>query len=209
MSTDFLDLLGTVLGPQLTTDETLRVRRMLHGQAPPPTGERPWASGVPDLVAAREAGRSEAEELRARVTWLELAFKVMADMLTEARAIDGAALRERLRALQEQVDAERALRENTVACVTCGKMVLRADAHVRATGTLCEECHVGAQGRGPRMKEVCVATGEGYRDAPRTMLVEETVACAGCAALVPVSQSYQSSNGPICQKCQLVAESDE
>ena len=206
MATDFLDLLGVVLSPQLSATETTRLRQMLDRRAP--ASEVPWASGVPDIRAQRDEARAEAEALRERVAWLELAFKLLCDMLTQARIVDNVLLRDKLCAIRDQVEVERKQRENTVICVTCGASVSRDEAHVRATGTLCRSCHLGASGRGQKLVEVRVETGHGYRDSPQTMLVEETVVCVSCATAIPVSASFNSSRGALCTKCQL-EQSDE
>ena len=207
MANEFIDLLGSLLGPTLSETETARLRVLRdQGRAADST---PWASGVPDtrsLAAARP--RSEADALRERVVWLELSLKVVCDLLTDAGVLDRAALLQRLSSMKAQVDADVAERERSVVCAGCGAKVDRARAHFRATGVLCEACHAGPRARGPKLKEVRVASEGGYRDAPRTELVEESVSCAGCRAVVAVSKSYNSARGPLCVTCHL-EDSDE
>ncbi len=206
MASDIFDLLSAALGPDLSAAETARVRRLID--RPTPASDGPWASGVPDIKVQRDEARAEAEALRERVAWLELSFKLLCDMLAQARVVESGVLHERLCRIRDQVEAERAMRANTVVCVTCGASVSRDEAHERATGTLCRACHLGATGRGPKMKEVRVESGNGYRDSPRVMLVEETVQCVSCAKAVPLSSSFHSSRGALCTKCQL-EQSDE
>lgn len=201
MPSDFLDLLETALSPELTTSETARVRSMLRGASPP--HDAPWASGVPDIVKERDHARAESAALRERVAWLELSFKLLCDMLAEGRVVDGARLRERLRAIAAQVDAERRVRESEVTCVGCGATIARDEANMRVTGAFCERCHLGGK-RSPPLTAVRDDAAEGgYRDAPQTRLVPETVTCVSCAASIPVSESYRSSRGALCAKCQL------
>lgn len=205
MANEFLDLL--LLGPTLSETETARLR-VLRDQRRA-ADDRPWASGVPDthkLAASRP--RNEADELQERIVWLELSLKVVCDMLTDAGVLDKAALFERLRSMKGQVDADLAERERTVVCAGCGNKVDREQAHFRATGILCATCHAGPRARGPKLKEVRVASEGGYRDAPRTQLVEESVSCAGCRANVVLSKTYNSARGPLCATCHLQDSDD-
>jgi ribosomal protein S26 len=203
----FLDLLDMALSPrELTASETQRVRHMLHGGASTSSAERPWASGVPDLVATAREQRSEVDDLRERVAWLELALKLVVDELASRGAVDGGELRGRLRTIAGELASERRAREATVRCVGCGASIPREEAHVRVTGTFCTSCHLGGK-RGPAMTEVRVEDPAcGYREAPRTELVEAQVSCVACGKQVPVSESYHSSRGALCGHCQAERE---
>src|SRR5687767_2452708 len=73
----FLDLLGTVVNPELSSMEVARVRSMLSS-APP---ERPWESGVAERVVTPQ--ERENAYLRGRIAELELSMKILCDVLTE------------------------------------------------------------------------------------------------------------------------------
>lgn len=148
-----LELLG---GAPLTGAEVSRVRSILaqHRPAPLLADEPPWPSGLPD-PAPRP--RSEVEALRDRVTELELAVRVLSDILVEAGLIGDGGLAARLsdvrRRIEEEeraeaaqqraaeADARRRAAEREVTCAQCGAVTPARDTMLTADGPLCGRCH--------------------------------------------------------------------
>ncbi len=151
-----LELLGTVLTPDLTPSEVLRVRSILGAQRP--AEGRPWESGLIDRPARAP---TEVEELRARVAELELAVKVLGDLLVQSGVLQEGAFAARVAAVRGQLAAERAAqdeseraarqaaaearRARTVTCAACGAVVRERDSFLSAAGPRCSACHQGTR----------------------------------------------------------------
>lgn len=157
-----LDLLGTVLSPELTSAERSRLRSMLSAQHRP-EDETPWESG---LVDRAPGPRTEADVLRERVAELELTVKVLADLLAERGILPPGTLPARVTALRGQLAAERAAKlaaerereqaarrvaaqardARTVTCAGCGAVVRERDSYLSGSGPLCGVCHAAQEG---------------------------------------------------------------
>jgi hypothetical protein len=149
-----LDLLGTVLSPELSPAERSRLRSLLSASHPYP-GETPWPSGIIDRTPGP---RTEVDVLRERVAELELTVKVLGDLLAERGLLEPGTLPARARALREQLAAqetarreaesaakraaEEAKKARTVTCAACGAEVRERESYLSATGPLCGACHL-------------------------------------------------------------------
>lgn len=204
MTGDLLDLVGALLAPDLGSGAAPHPRGTL-GRA---SDERPWASGVPETSVHRKPKpEEELFALKARVALLEQMVATLCEALVQSRQVDGGRLLARVRELQEAAERARSEAENLVECAGCRAKILRSEAHVRATGVLCERCHFGARPRpGPELVEKRHDEG-GYRGG-RVELVEASVPCAQCRAETPRSKTFQSGRGPICTSCHLEAEDE-
>jgi hypothetical protein len=149
----FLDLLGTVVNPELTYSEVARVRSMLSSAGS--TADTPWPSGIAERVVTPQ--ERENAYLRERIAELELAVKLLCDVLTEGRLLEPNGLATRIAAVkaqlaeqqrqmelqaQENIEAaRRAAEERTVACSACGAVVRQRASFMSAGGPLCQACH--------------------------------------------------------------------
>ena len=151
----FLDLLGLALGPELSSSEVARVRSVLYHHDPP-VADTPWPSGIIDPPEKK----SEVEVLRERVADLELAVKVLCDVLTERGLLERDGFPARIADAHRQLaveaiakeEAERARLEaarvaaeaRTVRCAACRREVRQRDTFLSANGALCPACHASS-----------------------------------------------------------------
>lgn len=148
-----LDLLEAIVSPELTAAERSRVRSLLHYEDR--RAERPWASGL--TVDRDRPQPSEIDLLRKRVQDLELALKVLCDLLADRHLLGPNAVQERIAAIQRQLDeqqqreqqaaqeaqeaARRAIEARTIPCASCGASVRERASYLSARGAICAHCH--------------------------------------------------------------------
>lgn len=145
-----LDLLSAVASPQLTSSERTHLRSLISAERV--RAERPWASGlVEDRPKTRE------QHLEERVEDLELALKVLADILAERGLLERGSLPSRVAQMKRDVQEEeesraeqaeqrkqerrRQAQEAPVTCAGCGAVVPTRDTFASSKGLLCPACH--------------------------------------------------------------------
>jgi hypothetical protein len=147
-----LDLLGTVISPDLSGRERDQVRSLLQQQVR--RAQAPWESG---LVDRAPPAKTPEALLRERVEDLELTVKVLCDLLTERGMLEPNALPARVAAIQAQLAAEEDAKEEaerarveaaraaaearTVTCGGCGAVVRERTTFLSSRGPLCTPCH--------------------------------------------------------------------
>jgi hypothetical protein len=149
-----LDLLSAFASPELTASERTTLRALVSSERSraQQQADAPWESGV---VAQRPKTREE--RLQERVEDLELALKVLADILAERGLLERGSLPARVaqmkRDVEEQEESRAALEaERTqqqrkeaedapVTCAGCGTVVRTQDSFVSSRGPLCSTCH--------------------------------------------------------------------
>lgn len=204
MTNDLLEFVATLLessvGPTPRPSEGSATRRGAD--------ERPWASGVPETsVHRRPKPEEEIFALKTRVALLEQMVATLCEALVQSRQVDGGRLLARVRELSEAAERARSEAESLVECAGCRAKILRSEAHIRATGVLCERCHYGLRtSKGPELVEKRRDDG-GYRGG-RVELVEASTPCARCGAETARSKTFHSARGPICTSCHLEAEDE-
>ena len=205
MADPFLQLLGALISPNLSSSEVTRVRSLLsQSSGGSSVNETPWASGVPDL-SAKPTRSTAATDLETRVRDLEITVVVLCEALARNNSFDAVAFAERSRQLREEISARKAEDAAWVTCSNCSARVPRAQSYRRVTGELCEACHLG---RRASVSSTVVETvpGDGYRSAPREVVRQKTVACIACNKEVPLKEAFNSSAGPRCHPCHLQSE---
>lgn len=206
-SDPFLNLLGSLISPNLSSGEVARVRGMLSASGRSSQEERPWPSGVPDIPANR-AVVSQTTLLERRIEHLELTVVVLCEALAKAGGIDALAFAERMRVMRDELDAKNAAEASRVMCSRCGKQVSIEQSYRRVTGVLCEACHDGRRVETVDEEDVERVAGAGYRSPPVRVVHEETVACVECLQTIPKDKAYNSGRGPRCQVCHVERTED-
>ena len=204
MADPFLQLLGALISPNLSSSEVTRVRSLLaQSGGGSSVNETPWASGVPDLSA--KPTQTPTTDLETRVRDLEITVVVLCEALARNNSFDAVAFAERSRQLREEISARKAEDAAWVTCSNCSARVPRAQSYRRVTGELCEACHLG---RRASVSSTVVETvpGDGYRSAPREVVRQKTVTCIACNKEVPLQSAFNSSAGPRCHPCHLQSE---
>lgn len=202
----FLNLLGSLISPNLSSGEVARVRGMLSDSGRTAPDDRPWPSGVPDIPANR-AVVSQTTLLEQRIEHLELTVVVLCEALAKSGGIDAMAFAERMRVMRHELDARNAAEATRVTCTRCGKLVSIEHSYRRVTGILCEACHDGRRVEAVE-EDVERVAGGGYRSPPQRVENEETVACVECLQTIPKDKAYNSGRGPRCQACHVERSED-
>jgi hypothetical protein len=149
-----LDLLGAVLNPDLSARERSQLRTLLRQQPGGGNDETPWQSGIIDRPGP---AKTNEEILSERVADLELALKVLCDLLAERGLLEPNALPARIAAVQQQLAMDEAIKEDTqrsfaesmrhaaeartVECASCHAVVRERESYLSGQGPLCVSCH--------------------------------------------------------------------
>lgn len=148
-----LDLLAAVASPELTASERVQLRALLPAERARALAEAPWESGLvdPNVRKTRE------QMLEERVADLELALKVMSDIMAERGLLEHGSLASRVAKVKQDLAAEetaretaeqqrrderqRAVQEKPVICSGCGAVVPTRESFASSRGPLCAVCH--------------------------------------------------------------------
>ncbi len=149
-----LDLLSAFTSPELSVTERGELRSILAAERARAQARdaKPWESG---LVAGTLKTREQL--LEDRVEDLELALKVLSDILAERGFLDRGSLPARVAQLkrdlaseedaresaarQRQAEQRKAANEAPVTCVACTKVVTARESFASSRGPLCASCH--------------------------------------------------------------------
>lgn len=149
-----LDLLSAIASPELTASERTHIRSLVSAERA--RAERlentPWESGLVD-----QRPKTREQRLQERVEDLELALKVLADILAERGLLERGSLPSRVAQMKRDVEAEEETRtaletqrkqekrreaeDAPVACAGCGAVVRTQDSFASSKGPLCVRCH--------------------------------------------------------------------
>jgi hypothetical protein len=148
-----LELLAAVASPELTASERVQLRALLPSERARALADAPWESSLVD----QSKPRTREQVLEERVADLELALKVLADILAERGFLEPGSLPARVTKLkrdlaaeetaretaekQQREDRQRAAQEKPVICVGCGAVVPTRESFASSRGTLCAVCH--------------------------------------------------------------------
>lgn len=157
------------------------------------------ASTPSDAPPRRSPKRTEIEELRDRVLWLERSLKIVCDLLADKGQLEREPLRQKLVALRVEIERKSSEQRAMVTCVACGKSIPRDQGHFRTAGVLCGTCHADTRRTRPKLRAIRGTDSPGsYRV---TGAVEDRVKCVGCSADLSRSDARESEAGPLCEKC--------
>ncbi len=149
-----LDLLSAIASPELTATERTHIRSLVSAERAraQQIENTPWESG---LVEQRPKTREQ--RLQDRVEDLELALKVLADILAERGLLERGSLPSRVAQMKRDVEAEeesrvaaaaqqrqekrREAEDAPVTCAGCGAVVRTQDSYASSKGMLCVVCH--------------------------------------------------------------------
>ena len=149
-----LDLLSVIASPELTSTERGELRSIIHRERARAEAleNKPWESG---LVEQRP--RTREQLLAERVEDLELALKVLADILAERGLLERGSLPTRVAKLKHDLEAKEKAREEAVTqqerqrqqakdeapvtCARCGASVRTRDSFSSSRGPLCPSCY--------------------------------------------------------------------